>query len=76
MGFPMMVTYHPSYLLHNPSKTSKRKVWEDFLLVMEKLEMPVSENREAFSLELYAKDLLARIGGGSTIRGFADVENG
>jgi DNA polymerase len=50
MGFPMMITYHPSYLLHNPSKTSKRKVWEDFLLVMEKLQMPVSEKQRAFFL--------------------------
>lgn len=48
MGIPMMVTYHPSYLLHNPSKTSKRKVWEDFLLVMEKLGMPISEKQRAF----------------------------
>lgn len=50
MGFPMMITYHPSYLLHNPSKTSKRKVWEDFLLVMEKLQMSVSEKQKAFFL--------------------------
>ena len=50
MEFPMMITYHPSYLLHNPSKTSKRKVWEDFLLVMEKLQMPVSEKQRAFFL--------------------------
>lgn len=50
MGFPMMVTYHPSYLLHNPSKTSKRKVWEDFLLVMEKLKMAVSEKQRSFFL--------------------------
>ena len=48
MGFPMMVTYHPSYLLHNPSKASKRKVWEDFLLVMERLEMPISEKQKGF----------------------------
>ncbi|MGB0354449.1 MAG: uracil-DNA glycosylase [Opitutales bacterium] len=50
MGVPMMITYHPSYLLHNPSKTSKRKVWEDFLLVMEKLQMSVSEKQRAFFL--------------------------
>jgi len=50
LGFPMMITYHPSYLLHNPSKTSKRKVWEDFLLVMEKLKMSVSEKQRAFFL--------------------------
>ena len=48
MGLPMMVTYHPSYLLHNPSKTSKRKVWEDFLLVMERLKMPISEKQKGF----------------------------
>ena len=48
MGFPMMVTYHPSYLLHNPSKASKRKVWEDFLLVMERLKMPISEKQKGF----------------------------
>ena len=46
MGFPMMASYHPSYLLHNPRK--KRKVWEDFLLVMEKLGMPISEKQRAF----------------------------
>lgn len=49
-GFPLMVTYHPSYLLHNPSKTSKRKVWEDFLLVMEKLQMPITEKQRGFFL--------------------------
>ena len=47
-GIPMMVTYHPSYLLHNPSKSSKRKVWEDMLLVMEKLQLPISEKQRAF----------------------------
>lgn len=49
-GIPLMVTYHPSYLLHNPSKTSKRKVWEDFLLVMEKLQMPITEKQRGFFL--------------------------
>ena len=44
-GIPMMVTYHPSYLLHNPSKASKRKVWEDMLLVMERLELPSSDKQ-------------------------------
>ena len=50
-GIPLMVTYHPSYLLHNPSKKSKRKVWEDMLLVMEKLQMPVSEKQRGFFLQ-------------------------
>lgn len=45
---PMMVTYHPSYLLHNPSKSSKRKVWEDMLMVMERLELPISEKQRGF----------------------------
>jgi uracil-DNA glycosylase family 4 len=47
-NIPMMVTYHPSYLLHNPSKSSKRKVWEDMLLVMEKLGLPISEKQRGF----------------------------
>ena len=47
-GIPMMVTYHPSYLLHNPSKSSKRKVWEDMLLVMEKLQLPISDKQRTF----------------------------
>tara|TARA_Y100001954_G_scaffold106985_1_gene116124 strand:+ start:738 stop:1649 length:912 start_codon:yes stop_codon:yes gene_type:complete len=45
---PMMVTYHPSYLLHNPSKASKRKVWEDMLLVMKRLELPISDKQMGF----------------------------
>jgi uracil-DNA glycosylase len=36
-GIPLMPTYHPAYLLRNPSE--KRKVWEDIQLVMEKLGM-------------------------------------
>ena len=47
-GTPLMVTYHPSYLLHNPSKSSKRKVWEDMLLVMEKLGLSISEKQRGF----------------------------
>ncbi|MDB3958421.1 uracil-DNA glycosylase [Opitutales bacterium] len=47
-GIPMMVTYHPSYLLHNPSKSSKRKVWDDMLMVMEKLKLPISEKQRSF----------------------------
>ena len=50
MGYPMMVTYHPSYLLHNPSKNSKRKVWEDFILIMEKLGMTITEKQRGFFL--------------------------
>lgn len=45
---PVIVTYHPSYLLRNGSITEKRKVWEDLLLVMEKLGLPISERQRRF----------------------------
>jgi DNA polymerase len=32
-----MPTYHPSYLLRNQAPSEKRKVWEDLLLVKERL---------------------------------------
>lgn len=34
-GIPVMPTYHPAYLLRNPA--SKREVWEDMKLVMQRL---------------------------------------
>ena len=49
-GYPVMVTYHPSYLLHNPSTSEKRKVWEDLLKAMERLELPISEKQRGFYL--------------------------
>jgi len=49
-GTPLMPTYHPSYLLRNQSNTEKRKVWEDLLKVMERLDMPVSEKQRNFFL--------------------------
>ena len=49
-GYPVMVTYHPSYLLHNPSMSEKRKVWEDLLKAMERLGMPISEKQRGFFL--------------------------
>ncbi len=50
-GTPLMPTYHPAYLLRNQAMSEKRKVWEDFLQVMEKLEMPVSEKQRNFFLK-------------------------
>lgn len=41
-GTPVMVTYHPSWLLQYGSQANKRKVWEDLLLVMERLGLPIS----------------------------------
>jgi DNA polymerase len=49
-GTPLMPTYHPSYLLRNASNTEKRKVWEDLLKVMERLEMPISEKQRGYFL--------------------------
>jgi DNA polymerase len=39
-GIPLMPTYHPAYLLRNPSE--KRKVWEDVQRVMARLELKSS----------------------------------
>jgi len=50
-GVPVMPTYHPSYLLRNQSNTEKRKVWEDLLKVMERLEMPISDKQRGFFLK-------------------------
>ena len=50
-GTPLMPTYHPAYLLRNQSLSEKRRVWEDMLAVMEKLEMPVSEKQRNFFLK-------------------------
>lgn len=48
-GVPVMVTYHPAYLLHQQAgKAEKRKVWEDMLLVMERLGLPISEKQRRF----------------------------
>lgn len=45
---PLMITYHPSYLLRNQSPAEKRKVWEDMLLVLERLERPISQKQRNF----------------------------
>ena len=50
-GIPVMVTYHPSYLLRNTSLSERRKVWEDMLMVMEKIGLPISEKQRGFFLK-------------------------
>ena len=50
-GTPLMPTYHPAYLLRNQAMSEKRKVWEDILKVMEKLEMPISAKQRNFFLK-------------------------
>ena len=49
-GIPLMPTFHPAYLLHQQSLASKRKLWEDMLAVMEKLNMSVSDKQRGFFL--------------------------
>jgi DNA polymerase len=49
-GIPLMATYHPAYLLRNQSLSEKRKVWEDMLMVLEKLGHPVTARQRGFFL--------------------------
>ena len=50
-GIPIMPTYHPAYLLRNQAISEKRKVWEDLLAVMEKLELPISDKQRGYFLK-------------------------
>jgi len=49
-SIPLMITYHPAYLLRNQAPSEKRKVWEDMLLVMERLNRPISERQRSYFL--------------------------
>jgi uracil-DNA glycosylase len=49
-GTPLMVTYHPAYLLRNQSPSEKRKVWEDMMQVLDRLERPISEKQRNYFL--------------------------
>ena len=49
-GIPVMATYHPSYLLRNQAPSEKRKVWEDLLLVKERLGQPITEKDRGYFL--------------------------
>jgi DNA polymerase len=49
-GRPLMVTYHPSYILRNPTNKTKRLIWEDLLKVMERAKLPVTEKQRGFFL--------------------------
>jgi uracil-DNA glycosylase family 4 len=50
-GIPLMATYHPAYLLRNQSLSEKRKVWEDMLLVMERVGLPITEKHRGYFLK-------------------------
>ena len=47
---PVMVTYHPSYILRNPTNRSKRAIWEDLLKVMERAALPITDKQQNFFL--------------------------
>jgi len=47
---PLMITYHPSYLLRSQTASDKRKVWEDMLQVLERLERPITEKQRNYFL--------------------------
>lgn len=49
-GTPLMITYHPAYLLRNQSPTEKRKVWEDMLQVLERLERDITDKQRNYFL--------------------------
>jgi len=50
-GIPLMPTYHPAYVLRNQALIEKRRVWEDMMMVMEKLGMPISEKQRKFFMK-------------------------
>lgn len=50
-GIPLMPTYHPAYLLRNQALSERRRVWEDMLQVMEKLQMPTSPKQRNYFLK-------------------------
>ncbi len=49
-GKPLMVTYHPSYILRNQSNRSKRLIWEDLLQVMQRCELPITPKQQKYFL--------------------------
>jgi len=49
-SIPLLVTYHPSYILRNSSNKSKRMIWDDLLKVMDQAKLPISEKQKAYFL--------------------------
>ncbi|MEN8661775.1 MAG: uracil-DNA glycosylase [Lentimonas sp.] len=47
---PLLITFHPSYLLRSDTLKTKRLIWEDLLSAMEKVELPISEKQQGFFL--------------------------
>lgn len=49
-GRPLMVTYHPSYILRSPTNQNKRLIWVDLLKVMERANLSISDRQRNFFL--------------------------
>ena len=49
-GVPLMATYHPAYLLRNQAPGEKRKVWEDMLMVLERIGRNITDKQRGFFL--------------------------
>lgn len=49
-NIPLILTYHPSYLLRNATHSTKREAWVDLLSVMDRLHMPISDKQRGFFL--------------------------
>jgi len=55
-GIPLMPTFHPSYLKRKEDEgeaianSEKRKHWEDMLMVMDRLHMPITDKQRRFFL--------------------------
>jgi uracil-DNA glycosylase family 4 len=52
-GTPIMITYHPSYLLRREQEdgggiAEKRLVWEDMMKVMDQVGLPITEKQRAY----------------------------
>jgi DNA polymerase len=50
-GKPLIVTYHPSYILRTQSNRSKRMIWDDLLKVMERAGLPISAKQRSYFLD-------------------------
>ncbi len=44
----LMPTYHPSYLIQYATPATKRLVWEDMMMVMDKVGLPISEKQQSY----------------------------
>jgi uracil-DNA glycosylase family 4 len=47
---PLMPTFHPAYLLRNQAMSEKRKVWEDMLQVMGRINLPITDKQRGYFL--------------------------